>query len=175
MATSLRCRVSAISAFCQPTTQPLPPHSITNCLVAIIHTKPVKSNFSPKIGCHGNIPQHLWTPSNTMPMAHPIQQPKWHLDRFTCFCTDDHRESLYFIMGHPFRPSKLPLPMGGSGPPSNTRFFGPTRVLHPNGIAICAAVFAGLTSVTDRPTDHTTRSVTISRIYICSTAMQRNK
>jgi len=35
---------------------------------------------------------------------------------------------------------------------SNTRFIGPTRVLNPSGISIASAVFAGLTSVTDRPT-----------------------
>jgi len=55
MARSLRCRVStvAVPAFCLPTTQ----HpSITNCLVAIIHTTPDNSNFNPKIGCHGNGP-----------------------------------------------------------------------------------------------------------------------
>jgi len=40
--------------------------------------------------------------------------------------------------------------MGRSGPPSNTWFPGPTQVLNPNGISIGAAVFAGLTSVTDR-------------------------
>jgi len=38
MATSLSCRVSTISAFCWPTTQTT---SITSCLVAIVHTKPV--------------------------------------------------------------------------------------------------------------------------------------
>jgi len=42
---------------------------------------------------------------------------------------------------------------GGSGPPSNTWFIGPTRVLNPNGISIGTVVFAGLTSVTDRQTD----------------------
>jgi len=71
-------------------------------------------------------------------------------------------------------PSKLPFPWG-SGPPSNTW---PTRVLNPNGISISSAVFAGLTSVTDRPTDrqtdHVTRSVTIGRICVHSTAMWRN-
>ena len=46
-------KTSAISAFCRSTTQTL---SITNCLVAIIHAKPVNYNFSPKIGCHGNDP-----------------------------------------------------------------------------------------------------------------------
>jgi len=71
------------------------------------------SNFSPKIGCHGNILQHLWTPIyNVIHWAHPSSQPKWHLDRFSRFCTDDRRVSLYFTMGCPFSLSKLPLPMG---------------------------------------------------------------
>jgi len=38
----------------------------------------------------------------------------------------------------------------GSGPPSNTWFSGTTRVHNLNGISIGSAVFAGLTSVTDR-------------------------
>jgi len=65
------------------------------------------------------------------------------------FCTDDCRVSLYFTMGRPFPPSKLPLPIGGSGPPSGTWFPGPTQVLNPNGILIGSAVLVGLTSVTD--------------------------
>ena len=60
----------------------------------------------------------------------------------------------------------------GSGPPSNTWFPGPSWVLNPNSISISAAVVAGLTSVTDRQTDHATRSVTIGRIYVHSTAMR---
>ena len=46
MATSLSCRVSEISAFCWPTTQT---PSITNRLVAIIHTKPVIALLVPKL------------------------------------------------------------------------------------------------------------------------------
>ena len=34
--------------------------------------------------------------------------------------------------------------------------------------------FVGLTSVTDRPTDHASRSVRIGRIYVRSTAMRPN-
>jgi len=49
---------------------------------------------------------------------------------------------------HP--PSTVPLPDGGSGPPSNN---GPTHVYSPRGISICPAVFAGLMFVTDRPAD----------------------
>jgi len=71
-------------------------------------------------------------------------------------------------------PSKLLIPMGVSGPPSNTWFLVRTRVHNPNGISIGSAVFAGLTSVTDRPTDHATRSVTIGRIHVRSTAMRPN-
>jgi len=52
---------------------------------------------------------------------------------------------------------------------------GPTQVLNQNGSSIGAAVFAGLTSVTDRPTDHATWSVRIGRIYVHGTAMRPNK
>ena len=56
-------------------------------------------------------------------------------------------------------PLKVLLRVGASAPPSNTRFPGPTRVLNPNGISIGLAVFAGLTSVTDRQTDRPRYSV----------------
>ena len=59
---------------------------------------------------------------------------------------------------------------GGSVPLSNTWFLGPTRVLNPNGISIGSAVLAGLTSVTDRQTDHANRSVTIDRSCLCITS-----
>jgi len=88
--------------------------------------------------------------------------------------SDDRRVSLYFTMGCPFSPQNLPLPIGGS----DTWFPRPTQVLNPKGSLIGAAVFAGLTSVTDRqtdrPTDHATRSVRIGRIYVRSTVMRPN-
>ena len=76
-------------------------------------------------------------------------------------------------------PSKLPIPMGDLDP-HNTWFPGSSRVLNPNGISIGSAVFAALTSVTDRQTDrptdrstdHASRSVSIGRIYVRSTAMR---
>jgi len=40
---------------------------------------------------------------------------------------------------------------GGSGPPSNTWFLEPTRVLKPNGISIGSTVFAGLATVMEWP------------------------
>ena len=88
-----------------------------------------------------------------IPTAHPSPQPKRHLDRFSGFRTGDRRVSLYFTMGYPFPPSKLPLPMTGIWTASNAWFPGPTRVLNPNGISLGATVFAGLTGVTDTPTD----------------------
>jgi len=48
---------------------------------------------------------------------------------------------------------------GGPGPPSNTLFPGLTCILNPNGISIGSAVFAGLTIVTDQPTDYATDRV----------------
>jgi len=112
-------------------------------------------------------------PSNMIPWAHRSPQPKRHLDRFSRFCTAHRRVSLYFAIGLLF-PLKIVPSHGGSGTPSNTWFPGPTRVRNPNGISIGSAVFAGLTSVTDRPTDHATRSITIGRIYVRSTAMRPN-
>ena len=68
--------------------------------------------------------------------------------------------------GTPLRPLKIPLPMGDLDP--HRWFLGVTRVLNPNGISIGAAVFAGLTSVTDRPTDrptdHSTRPIVTDRV-----------
>jgi len=101
---------------------------------------------------------------------------KRHLHWFSCFCTDDCRVSCPYTLqwDAPFPPSKLPLPMGGSRPPSNTWFPGPTQVLNPNCISISSAVLAELTRVTDRPTDHSTRSVTIDSICVRSTVMRPN-
>jgi len=70
-------------------------------------------------------------------------------------------------MGHPFPSLKIAPSHGGSGSTSRS-----TRVLNPNGISIGSAVFAGFTTVTDRATDHTTRSATIGHIYVRSTAMR---
>jgi len=74
-------------------------------------------------------------------------------------------------MERPF-PLKIAPSHEGSEPPSNTLFPGPTQVLNPNGVSIGSAIFAGLTGVTDRPTDHATPSVTTGRIDVRSIAMQ---
>jgi len=48
-----------------------------------------------------------------------------------------------------------------------------SRVLNPNGISIGTTVFGGLTTVTDRLTEHATRSLTI-RYNVRGTAMRPN-
>jgi len=55
-------------------------------------------------------------------------------------------------------------------------FLGHTPAHNSNGNSIGSAVFAGLTIVTDGPTDRHTLSVTIGRIYVHSwpTAMRPN-
>jgi len=94
---------------------------------------------------------------NTIDMlisAHPNTQPKRQIDRFSRFCTAYCRKSLYF----PF-PKNCPF-RGGSGPPSNTWFPGPTLVLNSNGISIGSAVLQGsLAWQTDWQTDRPRYSV----------------
>jgi len=67
-------------------------------------------------------------------------------------------------MGDPF--PKIVPSHGDLDPHLIRGSLGPTRVLnYPNGISVGSAVLAGLTDVTDRPTDHATWLVTIDRIY----------
>ena len=169
MATSLRC----IGNICILSTTTQTPF-ITNCLVNIVHTKPVNSNFSFKIGCHGNVPQHLCTRIQHMI---PIRSIRAHnpngIPIGSAVFAHTTVVSLYFTLGRPFSLKTAPS-HGGSGPPSNTWFPGSTHVLNPNGSSIGAAVFAGLTSVTDRPTDYATRSVRIGRIAVPRTWMRQS-
>jgi len=50
-----------------------------------------------------------------IPWANPRPQSKQHHDQFSCFCTHDHRLSLYFTMRCP-SPLKIAPSHGGSGP-----------------------------------------------------------
>ena len=60
--------------------------------------------------------------------------------------------SWHSVVGHVLSPKNCPSPWG-IYTPSNTLFPGPTRVLNPNSVLIGSAIFAGLTTVTDRPTN----------------------
>jgi len=75
-------------------------------------------------------------------------------DHFTRFCTA-HGSVLIFYNELPFLPQNCPFPWE-HGPSSNTWFLGTIWAHNPNGISIGSAVFAGLTSVTDRQTDQQT-------------------
>jgi len=78
---------------------------------------------------------------------------KRHLKWFSHFCAAHGSAFQYFTMNHLY-PLKIARSHMGSGPPSNTWFLGPTRVLNPNCISFGSAVLSGLTSVTDRQTYH---------------------
>ena len=71
----------------------------------------------------------------------------------------------------PYSPSKLYIHMGGSGPYLIHGSSAPPRVHNPNGISIGSAIFARLTTMTHRQTDHATHSVTIGHIYVHRDAM----
>jgi len=125
----------------------------TTKVIAHQTPKPVIANCVPKLVAMASSFSTYGPPSNTIPTAHSSTRPKRHPYRFSRLCTDDRRVSLYFTMGGPFSPLKKFAPShGGSGAPSNTWFPGPTQVLNPNSSSIGAAVFAGLTSMTDRQT-----------------------
>jgi len=79
--------------------------------------------------------------------------------------------------------SRQSVPILYNGPPFSlkmapshgrisTRFLGTTEIFNANDISMGSAGFWGLTTVTDRPTDHATRSVTIGHIYVCSIMMR---
>jgi len=93
--------------------------------------------LSPKIGpSHGGSepPRNQWFPRLSQMASRSVQ---WFFFQITAV-------SIYSTMGRLFSPWKLPLPMGGSGPPSNTWFPRPIRVRNPNGIWIDSDFLQGL-------------------------------
>jgi len=72
-AMSLSCTVSAISAFCWPTTQT---PSITNCLVAIIHTKPVIAILVPKLVAMATTHRHSISAMSSSDSLTPKPTPR---------------------------------------------------------------------------------------------------
>jgi len=102
--------------------------------------------------------------------AYPSPQPKQHLDRFSRFCTDDDIECPYTLQWDARFPPILPLPMGDLDPRLIHGFLGPPESSTQMASRSVQPFFAELTIVTD----HATRSVTIGRIYVRSTAMRPN-
>ena len=197
---SLNCRVSAIYAFCWPTTQ-LP--SIANCVVAVIHSKPVIANCVPKfvamatsLSTSGPHLKH-----DSLGPSKPITQTASRSVQL--FCTDDCRVSLYLSLIHISEPTtqtasrsvqlfctahhRVTLTMGRPSPlkiapshegirtPSNAWFPGPTQVFNPNGSSIGAWLTCKCDRQIDRPSSQATWSVTTGRIYVRSIAMRPKK
>jgi len=124
----------------------------------------------------------LWT--------HP--SPKWHLDCFSHFCATICKTVRPMLSDHCLSVLSVTLVHCGQtvgwstmklgtkvnlGPGHIVLHWDPPTVNILNDIWICWAIFAGLAIIvidlqTDRPTDHTTRSVTLGRIYVCSTVMR---
>ena len=101
---------------------------------------------------NGTFPWGIWTPSNLWflgPIQAHTQMASWLVQPFY---TDDRRVSLYFTMGSPF-PSKIAPLHEGSGPHLIHGSLGPPDL---NGISTGSAIFAELTTATDRPTDRQT-------------------
>jgi len=70
--------------------------------------------------------------------------------------------------GMPLSPSKLPRPLDGSEPPSNTWFLGPTRVLNPTASRSEQPFLQGSSVCqTDRQTDRPRYSVGNNRPHLC--------
>ena len=109
-------------------------------------------------------PSSLNPSKSTSQMASPSIQPFLQL-------MADSAYTLQWAV--PFPPQNCPF-TSASGPPSNTCFFGPTRVHNPNGITIGSAIFAWFTIVTDRLTDRPSYSLCNNRLHVHSPAMQPN-
>jgi len=112
------------------------------------------ASLSPKLPLSiGESGPHLMSDS----LAPSEPQPKWHLDGFSRFCTDDRRLSLYFTMGRPFSHKITPSHGGGSGSPSNTWFLGlPESSTQMASRSVQPFSQGSLVSQTDRQTDRQT-------------------
>ena len=99
-----------------------------------------------------------WTPSfiDSMGRSEPIVQTASRSVQMFSHMSPQSVPILY--NGQPLPLQNCPLFMGDMDPTLIYGFSG-TRVLNPNDISIGSAVFAGLTSVTDRQTDRPRYSV----------------
>jgi len=105
-------------------------------------------------------------PICTIPTAHPSPQPNG-ISICSAVFAQMTAECPYTLQWDaPLLPQNCPLPMGGSGPNLIHGSFGPPESSTQTASRSVKPFLSGLTSVTDRPTDNTTRSVTIGRIYV---------
>jgi len=71
-------------------------------------------------------------------------------------------------------PPQIAPSYGGSGPPSNTWFLGPTQVHTLSRILIGLAIFARLKIVTDQPTDRPRYSIRDNKSHLHSSELRPN-
>jgi len=161
MATSLRYRVSAISAFCRPTIQTA---SITNRLIAIVHTKPVIAILVPKLVAMATSFSTSQYPSNTWFLG-PIQAHNPNgISIGSAVCaqmTAECPHTLQWDSPYLFKisPSEWGSgPHGSLGPPKSS-----TQMV---SRSVQLFLQRSLVWQTDRLTDHAIQLVTISRIYV---------
>jgi len=174
MATSLRTKKSAMSSSDSLTRKPTPR---IKQRVASYHTTEVIAQRKAKRGCHGNVPQHLWTPIQHMiPTTNSSPLPKRHPYRFSRLCTDDRIECPYTLQWDAHSHSKIfPFPSGDLDPHLIHGSPGPPKSSTQTAARSVQPFLQGsLVCQTDRPTDHATRSVRIGRLYVRSTAMRPN-
>ena len=128
--------------------------SITNCLVAIVLTKPVIVILVPKLVVMATSLGASVLLSNTWFLG-PIQAHNPNgISIGSPFLHSSPQSALILYNGTPISPSPQHcLFPWGSGPHVIPWAY---QSHNPNGILIGSAVFAGLTSVTNRPTDRPT-------------------
>jgi len=105
---------------------------------------------------------------NMLPLAQTTQQPRQHFDRFSSFCIAHSRKSLYFTMRRPF-PLKIAASHGASGPHLIHGYLGPPE----STTRFWRCQSHDCDRQTDRRTDHPNPSVTIGRVYVCTTIMHK--
>ena len=112
-----------------------------------------------------------WDPACNTRFLGPSESISEH-DRVMRLCWAHAAWSLNFTMGCPFPTTKLPRIIGRSATPINAFFLGAHLSPHLNDMSIGSAVFAQLTSVSNRQTD--TQTHTDRPRYICSSRRSNN-
>jgi len=105
-----------------------------------------------------------------VPWAHPSEHLRWHLDQFICFL-QSLWHSPYILQWTAVFLCQNCAFTWWIWTPSNT-WFQAHAVNNPYSISICSAVFAGLTTVTYRPTDRPRYSICNSTLHLRSSAIR---
>ena len=107
-----------------------------------------------------------------LPWAHPNPQPKRHLESFSHFCTA-HGRGPYTLQWVTHSRQNCPFPWG-SGPHLTHDSLGSPKSTTQTVSRSVQPLQTDRQRQTDWPTNHPTRSVTIGRTYVRTTAMRPN-